>query len=116
MAILGKKDILDCNDRSTITVYVPEWGGDVIISLMSASDMDSYEDSLIEGKGKINIKNARAKLLAAVLVDEEGNQIFTTKDVTALGKKSTKAVAKIYKAAMQFNSLTEEELESLIKN
>jgi len=116
MAILSKEDILACNDDDTLVLDVPEWGGEVRIALMSAADMDAYESSLVTSKGKFNLKNARAKFLAAVLVDADGKKLFTPADITGLGNKSTKVVAKIYKAAQDFNNLTEEELEILIKN
>jgi hypothetical protein len=114
--LLTRDEILDANDLETMELNVPEWGGLVRISLLSASAMDAYESSLTNTKGRIDIKDARAKFLAEVLVDGNGKKLFTKVDIKGLGQKSTKAHARVYKAAMNFNALTEDEIETIIKN
>ncbi len=116
MAILKREDIFACKESETLTLEVPEWGGEVIVALMTSSDMDAYESSLLTNKGKLKLANARAKLLAAALVDETGKQIFTAADVAALGRKSSKAVTRIYNAVLKFNSINEKDLDDLVKN
>lgn len=114
MAILSRQQILDADDRKRITVDVPEWGGQVIISTMSGAMRDHWEQTL--QKANFSLENMRARFLAAVAVDEQGNPLFTMDDVEALGKKSAAALTRCMLAAQELNALTNNDLEELAKN
>lgn len=116
MALLSKKDILESNDAITKTITVKEWGGDVIIATMSGFARDRFEASILGKNGGMNMTNIRAKLVAASLVDEKGNMLFTEEDIIKLGKKSCTALDKIFEEAQKLNNLGEKELETLAKN
>lgn len=121
MAILNKDAILAASDLKHETVEVPEWGGEVIVSEMTGEDSDAWSDesySLSEdGKSvKVNRANFKARLVAACVVDEEGNRMFTTEDVAALGRKSAKALARLFEAADRLNGITPRSREALEKN
>jgi DNA-binding transcriptional MerR regulator len=60
--------------------------------------------------------NIRARLCAATAVDENGNRLFSEKDVELLGKKSSAALDRCVKVAQKLNRLTETELDDLTKN
>lgn len=113
MGLLTREEILAAADRPTEVVQVPEWGGDVIVSTMSGEARDSWEQSLLhEGKGKVNLKNVRARLVSRTAVDEHGQLLFSLEDVEALGAKSAAALDRCAKVAQRLNKLTEEELET----
>jgi Pyruvate/2-oxoacid:ferredoxin oxidoreductase delta subunit len=60
---------------------------------LTGKQRDDYETSITVGRGKnqeINTKNARAKLVVLCVVDEAGQQLFTSADVIALGQKSAR--------------------------
>ena len=114
MTILSRQQILDADDRKKITVEVPEWGGQVIISTMSGAMRDQWEQSL--QKTNFSMENMRARFLVAVAVDEVGNPLFTLADVEALGGKSSAALTRCMLAAQELNALTNNELEELAKN
>ena len=120
MALLSRDQILGANDLKTEQVPVPEWGGDVLVGTMTGTARDAYEQSIIEvdsqGKAKQNLQNIRAKLLAAVLVDENGNRLFSEKDINALGKKSSAALDRVFTVAQRINSVSDEDIEDLAKN
>lgn len=118
MAILTKEQIINADDLKTEVVPVPEWGGEVIVRTMTGAAKDAYECSIIEfegGKATQNLQNIRAKLLAATLVDEAGNLLFSDKEVTTLGKKSAAALDRVFAVAQRLNAVTQQDLEALAK-
>lgn len=118
--LLTKDQILAAEDLKTVDVDVPEWGGTVRVSMMSGAARDAYEDSIIDfdAKGKVtrNLKNARAKLCAASIIDESGNLMFSEKEIDALGRKSAEALNRVFTAAQKLNALSDEQVEDLAKN
>lgn len=107
MAILDRAAILAADDLAKETVSVPEWGGEVIISTMTGTARDAWEQS-IAGDGKPNIANIRARLLSFCAVDESGKRLFSEADVDALGAKSGAALDRCVRVAQRLNKITEE--------
>lgn len=120
MAILNREQILRSNDRKTEVVKVPEWGGEVIVSVMSGAQRDAYESLItsVDAKGKAQhrLENLRAKLVASCLVDESGKQIFFPEDIEELGGKSAAALQRVYDVAVRLNRVTEDMVEDAAKN
>lgn len=117
--LLNRDQILTAKDLPFKDVSVPEWGGDVRVSTMTAADRDAFESSIYETTaGKIVLKNDnyRAKLLARCLTDDQGVRLFTEKDIEALGKKSARALQRLFNAAQTLNGLSLEEQEKIEKN
>jgi hypothetical protein len=116
---LSRDAILSAADMKTVTVTVPEWGGEVIVSTMSGSARDEWEQSLIQRKGnktEPNLNNIRARLVAATVVDEAGKRVFSESDVLAIGKKSAAALERVCKAAQKLNGIGDSEIEDLQGN
>ena len=110
--MLDRDTIFSRNTLKRETVTVPEWGGDVIVSEMTGAARDAWELSLGQRDHDGNLYNTRAKLVAACVVDESGNLIFTKPgDVEKLGKLSSTALDKVCQAAQRLNGLTQEALE-----
>lgn len=116
MAMLSKKDILDKEDLKTKTIEVPEWGGEVIIATMSGFARDRFEASILGKNGGMNTSNIRAKLVAASVIDDKGNLMFTEDDIAKLGKKSCAALDRIFEESQKLNRIGDKEIESLAKN
>ncbi len=116
MALLSKQDILDSKDSKTITVSVPEWDGDVKLITLTAFERDKYESSLIGANNGHNLINARAKLASICMVDEDNKKVFTEKDILKLGQKSSKALDRIYWAAIKLNKTSPDAMEEEAKN
>jgi len=117
--ILTKEQILSAQDLKTEIVFIPEWGGDVIVRGLSGTDRDAYESAIITVRGKdtqMNWVNARAKLVALAIVDEEGKQIFSDTDVKALGQKSAAAINRVFEVAQRLSGLSAQDVEELTKN
>jgi hypothetical protein len=117
--LLNRDQILQVKDLKTQQVEVPEWGGAVIVRCLTGAARDSFEASLVDGKGKSRAEglvNLRARLVALSVVDEEGNPLFTEADIAALGKKSAAALDRIFEAAQRLNRLAQTDVETLAKN
>lgn len=115
---LTKEMILEADDLSSVKVDVPEWNGYLYVRSMTGAERDMFESSLIEQRGKsrkMNMANVRAKLVTLVATDEEGNRLFTNRDVEALGKKNAKALDRIFTEARKLNGISDEDIEELTK-
>lgn len=116
---LTAESILASDDTQMELIDVPEWGGTVWIKGLTGKDRDAFEASMIKGRGKtarIDSDNTRAKFCARVMVDEEGETLFKPGDVEALGRKSGRALDRVYEKGMILSGMTDEEVETLEGN
>src|SRR5690554_1443104 len=112
MALLTKDSILQASDVRTKEVEIPEWGGSVLISTMSAERHAIYEE-LASGKGK---HDALAYYAVNILVNEDGSPMFESVDeMKVLGRKSSKALFRILNAGIELNGVTEQDIEDTAK-
>jgi hypothetical protein len=119
MTLLTRDDILSVDDKVFEDIEVPEWGGTVRVRGMSGQQRDDYEASIIQQNGndrKVNLSNARAKLVARCLVDESGALLFTSDDVRALGRKSARALERVFDKARELSGMSEQDVENLAEN
>lgn len=107
--ILTAAEILDCNDIISQRIPVPEWGGHVYVRTMSAVDRDTFEAA---GADK-GIKNIRARLVVATIVDRDGRRLFTDDDAEALGNKSAKTVGCLFDVSAAMNGLFSADVDEL---
>jgi hypothetical protein len=118
---LSRKDILSIDDRPQEEVHVPEWGEDayVIVKSLSGRERDRFEASIMNFDGR-NAKpvyeNMRAKLVAMTVVDEQGNLLFSEKDVDKIGQKSGRAIDRIFGVAQRLSGISDGDMEELSKN
>lgn len=118
--ILSREDILSAHDLVTEEVEVPEWGGSVFIRTMTGAERNAFELEVVpgvaDGSNKMDILNMREKLLVKVIVDEDGERMFTDKDIKALGQKSAAALDRLFEVAQRVNRLSAQDVEELEKN
>jgi len=116
MAILTKEAISKVKDLVTEDVEVPEWGGTVRVKMMTAQERDVYELSIYEDEQNNRSENVRARLCVSVMIDEKGNRIFGLNEVKVLGKKSAKAVNRVFEVARKLNAIGDDEVKEIEKN
>lgn len=114
MNVLNRESILAADDVRRELVEVPEWGGSVYVSTISAAagltiinDADEENGRVVMGVGL---------LLARAIVDEEGNRIFTPEDIPALMEKSRRAIDRVTEAALRLNNFSGQAVEAAEKN
>lgn len=115
--LLSKDEILKAQDITTEEVEVPEWGGSVTVKMMSATERDSYEQSIMvkgdDGNYESDLTNIRAKLAAQTMINANGRLLFPNpEDVVALGKKSAAALERICAVSRRLNKLQAEDIET----
>jgi hypothetical protein len=118
MAHLTKDGILKADDLKSEVVEVPEWGGEVTITTMTGTGRDLFELQVYGADGKqMNMVSLRAKLAAATIVDPETNELlFGEEDVEKLGRKSAKALDRVFAVACRLNGITGADVKDLEKN
>lgn len=119
MTLLSRDAILNAEDRQTVDVPCPEWGGTVRIRSISGTQRDAFEQSCMVGKGKdrtVNTRNARAKLVLLCAVDETGARLFSDADLSALGKKNSKPLDRLFSEAQKLCGITDEDMSELTED
>jgi len=119
MALLSRDAILAADDREYEVVPCPEWGGEVRLRSLTGAERDAYEQSLVQTRGKsreMNLRNARAKLVALCAVDESGNRLFSDQDVAALGRKNAKPLDRLFDVARRLSGLSEDDVDRLTED
>jgi len=116
VSALKRDDILAVKDIQIELVSVPEWGGEVYVKGMTGLERDSFETSIFETRGKdakVNTINMRAKLAAVTLCDENGERLFTDKDVEKLGRKSASALQRVFDVARRLSRIMDADVKEL---
>lgn len=120
MAFLTRDQILNANDLDRELVHVPEWGGKLYVRAMTGAERDKFEASVIStnkrGQTESNFANLRARLVALCAVDEDGEALFRPTDIAALGRKSARALQRVYDAAQRLNGMSSDDMEELAGN
>lgn len=114
--MLKREEILSKTSLKKESVTVDEWGGDVLVSEMSGSVRDAWEQSLRKKDENGSLVSPRAKLIACTVVDEDGNRVFSDDDVEAIGKLSSLSLEKVCEVSMRLNGLADGDVEKAKKN
>src|SRR5574337_644187 len=109
LTLLGRAAILATADLETEDVAVPEWGGTVRVTAMSATERDAFEESCVSqpdanGDTRFVRSNIRAKLCARTMVGSDGKRLFTDADILTLGQKSAAALDRVFAVAMRLSN------------
>ena len=113
MNILSKDAILAVDDLPRETVIIPEWGGEVLVRTMSGTDRDAFEASLLEKDGRM--ENVRARLVALTLCDSQGDRLFDDSEIAALGRKSARALDRVFSVAQRLNGIGVDQVDAAKK-
>lgn len=118
MPFLNRDAILNADDIPQELVNVPEWGGDVYVRGLTARELDKYQMSMLQQRGKsqvANLDNIRAKLVVRTTFDETGARIFTDDDAAALSAKSGAAVGRLFDVAQRLSGLGKDDIADMTK-
>lgn len=116
MAILTRDAILGAQDLQTQDVPVPEWGGDVRIRVLTGAERDALSVSMLGSDGKPDLSTYKVRLVAACVVGEDGQRLFSDADISALGAKSALALQRVFDAADTLNAMAPGAVEAAEKN
>lgn len=119
--MLTRDDILRAVDQHTEVVDVPEWGGSLRVRGLNGRERDRYEQAMLVADKKGNIKpdmtDARARLVAASAINEDGSAMFSSKDdVMMLTMKSAAALDRVSSVCQVLSGLSDKDLDDLLGN
>lgn len=129
MALLTRANLDDLKLQTKV-VLVPEWGGDVCIRELTGTERDSYEASIFTPGGvasvnakqktqRIDLSNARARLVALCLIDDNGQRLYKDNEIYALGKLNARGLDRVYDECRKLSGITDDdqaEIEAALKN
>ena len=110
--------VLDLPDLQDELVDVPEWGFRLRVRSLTGTERDAFEISLLENRGKsreVNLRNMRAKLVAASVRKTDDSRVFSDGQVEALGRKNAAALQRVFRVAQKLSGLAEDEVEELTR-
>jgi hypothetical protein len=112
-----REKILAANDRPIIRLNIPEWGCDVFVRAMSGAQRDVFEQFWSK-RNEEGTDEARARLAAMVLCEEDGKSVFeTVGDGTLnLKDKSATALDRIFNTVLDQNKIGAGGIEEAAKN
>lgn len=119
MGFLTRDQILEAEDREFETVQCPEWGGEVRLRSITGTQRDTYEQSLMSSNGadrKMNLRNARVKLIVLCAVDETGRPLFSADDLSALGRKNAAPIDRLFDACRKLAGMSAEDVDKLTED
>ena len=117
MALLTKEQINEIDDRPTLEVEIPEWGGSVLIRTLSAAQVDDFGASMLDKNGNATkLQNLHARFAALVLVNEDRSPMYTEQQTAQLGNKSAKSLTRVWDAGRKFNKMDAGDVESAEEN
>lgn len=113
-------DITGVQDRNTIEVEVPEWGGTVLLAELTVTDRDWYEGrtlDIAQSMTGASIKGLRVELVRRCLVDEDLQPLFGKKSMAKLEAKSGLVVDRLFDLCQELNDINpDEEVEEVKEN
>jgi hypothetical protein len=110
--ILNRDFILSQTSLPTQEVDVPEWGGKVLIRVMTAGERDEWESYVNVNKSK----DIRARTAISVICDADGKRLFSEADMSAISNLHSKALDRIFEAAVILNAVGRSDIAELKKN
>lgn len=115
MVYLSKDMINSADDRKTIEMDIPEWGGTARLQVLSGADLDRFE-MLYSDPEKLKETSVRAYLVAACLVDESGKRLFSTAEVHQLARRNGAVLARVFTKCIELNKVGDVEGEKDVEN
>ena len=99
------------NALKSEVVEVPEWGVQVMVRELSASEHDAYQAALVNvGKGggyTVDLSNHRCELLVRALRDLDGKRLFQDREVSVLGQAPSPVIDRLYAIAQRVTGIEE---------
>lgn len=130
MALMTRDQILNAEDIAFEDIDlsdIPGWGI-VRIKDLSAAERDRLEASMVRQRShpkrgggvtvrqETNLENIRARFCAACIVGGDMQLLFSEADVLALGRKSARALDRIFDRIKARNGLDNGAVQELVEN
>jgi len=114
--MLSREEILAADDLPREPVPVPEWGGDIWVSMVPAGDMQAYARWYGEAKEAGDTSQSEARIVVMCACDRAGAALFDPDDVPAVAAKNPEVIRRLAAAALRVNDATDKAGEELEGN
>lgn len=125
--ILTRDAIASAQDITTEEVFVPQWGGSVLVRGMTGDERNAYESQIVKevpagnrmarraGQTTTEVirDEIRARLIVWCVVDSDGKPLFTEADIPMINKKSAAALELIVDAATRLSGMDDGDVERI---
>lgn len=114
---LTKSAILGADDLPTADVEMPEWpdkDGDpglVRVRGLTGTERDRFEFQMAAARERPDQVAVRASIVGRCLIDEDGNRLFTDKELDRLGGKSGTALDRLFEIVRRLSGMLTEAAE-----
>ncbi len=119
MALLTKAQILDADDLEREEVYVPQWGGSVLVQGLTAKQRGQWQSLIVDQKAggrTLRLQDIQIRLCGMAIIDEQGRRVFADSELHQLASKSAGALQLVFDVAARLSGLSDEEVEELAGN
>lgn len=116
--MLNRTKLINSGRRRYKLVPLPD-GDTARIQTLNEAERSDFEKGTVNSRGRINVDrmaSARRRLVAKVLVDEEGRRLFDDDQADLLRQADAAIVGAIYDAAVQFVGISNDDVEEEVKN
>lgn len=111
MGYLTKDAILAADDLPAEDVEVPEWGGTVRVRGLTGTERDRFEFAMAAAKDRPDRVDVRAQVVGRCIVDENGERLFTDKELVKLGSKSGAALDRVFDVVRGLSGMGDQAVE-----
>ena len=113
--VLTRAAILSADKSALEKVNVPEWGGDVYVCAIKANEFERFRDK-ITSNGQADKAMMIGGLVSLVACDSQGKRLFTDDDTERVSEFALAPLLRVFRAAMKFNNLSDDDVDELVKN
>ncbi len=118
-----RDQILALDDLGYEDVLVPEWG-DIMVRVreLTGSERGLFEKSISKVSSnpdgtqsvELEAQNLRVQLCALTMVDSDGKRLFADHEVAKLGRKSAKALQRIFDVSAKLSGIADTSVEDAV--
>lgn len=122
--LMTRAGILDAADVTYEYVPVPEWGGEgaeVRVRSMTGKERDAYdaESYRLQQANQTDagamLANFRARRVGRSVVDENGERLFSDKDIAALGEKNAAVIDRLDDAVSRLSGMDADAVKKAVE-
>ena len=113
---LDKEKIRHIHDFKINHIFIEEWNDEISVKSMSAKDRIDFET--LQKNSDLSEIDILVSFLIYTCCDHNGNKLFdnSDEDKALLKDKSMDALVRVFKSALELNSLTKNDIEEQAKN
>ncbi len=114
-----RDSILTADDLPRESLEVPEWGQTLHVRTLTGVEREDFENvvqAASTGKGGMDLRGLKIKLVTLTLCTEDGELLFDSTDQLLLNGKSASAIDRIFQVSQRLSGLSSEDADEMVEN